>query len=120
GCGIGLYVTQGQLFLALPYLVDRQSSASEALSFSWNVCATRFWLFLLFAFLITFLSWIGMYGCCIGYIFTLGFFPIAQAVAYERGFGVAATATATVPPYNLVPPPPYVPRVEDPTYKPEE
>ncbi|MHB9026974.1 MAG: hypothetical protein ACYC7E_22795 [Armatimonadota bacterium] len=118
GCGIGLYVTQAFLFLALPYMVDRKSGAIEAMSFSWAAASSNFWLFVLFVFIIQMLSWVGMSACCIGLVFTIGFYPIAQAVAYESSFGVTAI-TAGVPPTHIVPPPPYMPRAEDPTYKPE-
>ncbi|MHB9131411.1 MAG: hypothetical protein ACYDBB_10015 [Armatimonadota bacterium] len=123
-CGVGLIATEGLFFLAVPLMVDRQLRTSEALSVSWNTTKTNFWLYVLFALVISFLSRMGGMACYVGFIATLPFFYIGQAVAYERTFNGPA-ATFVNPGYGTVPPPPYIPqdvprRVSEEQEKPQE
>jgi hypothetical protein len=76
-CGVGLLLVPGIVFLALPILIDQQTSAIDALSRSWQTMRQNFWLFVLFALVIYLVSGLGVLACCVGIIATLTWYPIA-------------------------------------------
>lgn len=109
-CCVGVYITNGLLFLALPLLVDRNERATDAVPLSWRTTSQNFWLYILFTFIMALLAGIGSSFCIIGLCVTLPWFYIAQAVVYTRTFhGPAVGAVPTPGPSGIMPPPPYIP-----------
>ena len=107
-CCLGIYVTNGMLFLALPLMVDKDYSTSQAISSSWETTKQNYWLYILFCFVVTMLGSVGASACYIGLIITIPFMAIGQAVAYERTyFAPNLPPTNAEKPAEYLPPPPY-------------
>jgi len=109
-CCVGIYLTAGLLFMALPLYVDRKISATDAISISWKTASGNLWLYVLFAFVLALAAGVGHSVCGIGIIVTLPWLMIGQAVAYERTFNaVTGSTSAFGVQFAGVPPPPYHP-----------
>ena len=106
-CCIGVYATFGLFFLAIPLMIDRKMPTIESLQLSWRTVSKNFWLYVLFALVMSLLSSAGTIACYVGIIATMPFMYIAQAVAYFRTFEQQGTIA---PPFvNGTMPPPYLP-----------
>jgi len=110
-CGVGALFTGGLLFMALPLVIDRRVTVSEAISLSWSTAKSNLWLYVLYAFVAGMLNGAGGMACYVGYIATISFMPLAQVVAYVRTFEGSAIPTMPMP--GAIPPPysatPYLP-----------
>lgn len=111
GLYVGVVILTGLLYLTLPLMIDRKMSFADAITLSWNTTKQNFWLYVLFAGVVSLLSSAGLGFCYIGIIVTLPFLFIGQAVAYVRTFDGQGTASplnaAGVPaqPPAYIPPP---------------
>ena len=105
-CCVGVFATDGLFFLAIPLMIDRKVGIIAALQLSWQTASKNFWLFVLFALVMSILTSAGSF-LCIGLIVTAPFLLIAQAVAYHHIF---SRQTEIVPPITTGSmPPPYLP-----------
>lgn len=107
-CFVGVYALNGLLFLALPLMIDKGYSTSQAISTSWDTTKQNFWLYVLFSFVVLLLGGVGASACYIGMIITMPFMAIGQAVAYERTFNATNLPPLGMEkPNDFLPPPPY-------------
>jgi len=112
-CCVGVFVTNGLVFLALPLMIDKNMRATEAISLSWRTGMKNIWLYVFYAFIVGLLAQLGGSACYIGLIATISFLPIGQAVAYVRTFEGPALNGGLPgilpPPYQASPPPVHTP-----------
>ena len=86
-CCIGVLVTSGLMMCVYAVKVDREVSATDAVSESWQMLKGEWWMAALFFLVITLISGLGVFACVVGLAFTLPFEFIAAAILYNRYVG---------------------------------
>lgn len=122
-CIFPAFIVAGLFYFAVPYLIERDTDISSALSASYEATKDHWFMYLLFALFLGLLAGVGQYACLVGVLVTYPLTFTITTVAYRdlfgvvgaRRFGQQTTATASsyvgqdwpTPP-SVVPPPPAI------------
>ena len=71
----------------LPLIIDKQMAFAEAMKTSWRMVMKHWWQVFGLAVLAGLVSLLGIFGCCIGVVFTAPIGLAALMFAYETIFG---------------------------------
>ncbi len=94
-CILPAFAVGGLLFFTLPLVVERNLSIGEALSASYEAAKANWFMFTLFAFVVTLLGSIGQYACGVGMLVTYPLQFTITAVAYRDVFGMQGARSFT-------------------------
>jgi hypothetical protein len=83
----------GVLFFTMPLVIDRNLSVGEALSASYNATKANWFMFALFAFVVSLLASLGQFACYIGLLVSYPLYFTITAIAYRDVFGVEGART---------------------------
>ena len=85
-CYIPMLVAQGLLFFTIPLIVRQNLEPVDALKTSYQATKQDWLMFILYAFVVNVLAFIGVIGCLIGILFTFPLLVILTAVAFRDCF----------------------------------
>jgi hypothetical protein len=71
-----------RLYLAQIFLADQNTGIVDSISYAWRVSAGNFWMLLVAMFVLSILSMLGMFFCCVGIFMTVAISLIGAALAY--------------------------------------
>src|SRR5262249_7492429 len=80
-------IIAGFIFFAIPLIVDRNMGVFAAISASIEATKRQWWMFAIFVFAISLLSFVGVFGCVVGLLVTAPFYFTTPAIAYRDTFG---------------------------------
>jgi len=75
------------LQFTLPLIIDRQMDFGVALKTSWRMVAKHWWHVCGLSLLAGLVSFLGLFACCVGILFTVAIAQTAMLYAYETIFG---------------------------------
>lgn len=70
----------------LPLIIDRQMYFGTAMKTSWTMVMKHWWLVFGLTVLAGLVGFLGFFGCCIGWVFTMPIYLVALMYAYETIF----------------------------------
>jgi hypothetical protein len=116
-CFLPALAVPGLMFFVLPLIVEGNLGAVDALRTSFEKTKKDWLMFVLFAFVLNFLSSAGAYLCGIGLLATFPLLFLTHAVAYRDCFNIAGVQSFTP---SMPPPPPQYAAPLPPAYGAEE
>jgi hypothetical protein len=75
------------LQFTLPLIIDRQINFGPAMKTSWRMVAKHWWHVCGLSLLAGLVSFLGLFACCVGILFTIAIAQAAMLYAYETIFG---------------------------------
>lgn len=87
-CILPAFVVGGLLFFTVPLVVERDLSIGEALSASYEAAKANWFMFTLFAFVVSLLASLGQFACYVGMLVTYPLQFTITAIAYRDVFGM--------------------------------
>ncbi len=88
-CIFPAFIVAGLVWFTLPLIVERNLSIGEAVSASYEATKGNWFMFTLFAFVVSLLAGLGQFACYIGLLVTYPLQFTITAIAYRDVFGVA-------------------------------
>ena len=82
------FVVSGVLMFTLPLIVDGGLEATAALGQSWHALKRQWLVAALFHVVVGFVASVGLYFCCVGFLFTAPLYCMSIAVLYRDFFMV--------------------------------
>jgi uncharacterized membrane protein len=87
-CIFPAFIVAGLFYFTIPLIVERNLDISSALSASFDATKKHWFMFALFAFVVSILASLGQYACGIGMLVTYPLQFTISAIAYRDIFGV--------------------------------
>lgn len=85
-CCFPSFIVNGLLMLTVPLVVDPRMGATDAMTGSFNALKSQWVMATCFFFVLSLLSGIGFFACCVGIFFTMPFMPLSVALTYRNFF----------------------------------
>ena len=115
-CILPAYIVGGLLFFTLPLVIERDLNIGEALSASYEAAKTNWFMFAVFAFVVSLLASLGAFACYVGMLVTYPLQITITSIAYRDMFGMTGARSFTgsnqpqyptnYAPQSFAPPPP--------------
>lgn len=87
-CILPAFFAMGVLWFAIPLIVERNLGIGEALSASYNATKANWFMFTLFALVVSILSGLGQFACYVGLLVSYPLQFTITTIAYRDVFGV--------------------------------
>jgi uncharacterized membrane protein len=87
-CIFPAFIVAGLFYFTLPLIVDRNMDISSALSASYEATKKNWFMFTLFAFVVSLLASLGQFACYVGLLVSYPLQFTISAIAYRDTFGV--------------------------------
>ncbi len=88
-CIFPAFIVAGLVWFTIPLIVDRNLSIGEALTTSYEMTKGNWFMFTLFAFVVSLLAGMGQFACYVGLLVTYPLQFTITTIAYRDVFGVA-------------------------------
>jgi len=107
-CIFPAFIVAGLVWFTIPLIVERNLSIGEAVSASYEATKSNWFMFTLFAFVVSLLASVGQFACYVGLLVTYPLQFTITTIAYRDIFGVAGARSfaSSQPQYptNYAPP----------------